>query len=387
MHDQQLWTMHEKGAGLKHYTHELNEFDAKICFDDFGITVICNFDLSEGDQIKLANCLVNERIPFVPHWQSLTIDVHRTVQMIEAKILEVARLADHGFRRTSKGIRLPPRKVQLMHINQSQAYPVMNWHLSDEEKDRLSVVFEKFPAEVRSRYEKGGIMIPFSVSFGQKQIHLNDHEVEEAFNNMDAEYTFPPFWALYAISWQTFAESKSHDAAILVLATSIETALKWCLKEAGDAISNFLIEHTQSPPLRRLYECACENTSFDFPDHFAGWLGQLSTARNFVAHKPRGFEIDFLQMGRWFAVGEAIMKAIAGKANDPLVGYLVKPNGDRAIEHFTDDACGVVLRSEEFRNTGEARLHVLMDTGETYYFSEESFEKLTDKRQKFPDIN
>lgn len=388
VHGQQLWTMYEKGADLKTYSHKLPEHDAEVRFSDFGITIICEYPLSDTEQLSLANCLMKEKAPYTPpHWQNLTPDLHRTVQGLEAKLLKVARLADHGFRKSAKGVRLPPAKIQKIHINQSQAFPVMNWRLSDAEKERLTPHFEQLPNEARLHYERSGIPIPFSVSFGQKQIFLHDQEVSEAFDTMDGGETYPPFWALYGIASETFAANKSHDAAILILATCIENALKWCLQEQGDQISNFLIEHTQSPPLRKLYDCACQTTLVNFPDHFGGWLGQLSLARNFVAHKPRQFDIDFLQMGRWFAVGEAILKSLSEKENNELVGFLVRPIGDRAAEQFTPDARGVVLRQEEFRDTGDKKLHVLMDTGETYYFSDSSFEKLPDREQKFPDIS
>ncbi|MCP3670909.1 MAG: hypothetical protein GY814_10845 [Gammaproteobacteria bacterium] len=385
-HASQLWTMHERGEGLKVYTHDLTEMGAQVKFYDFGITVTCEIDLSEREQDSLLNCLVKDQIPYIPHWQALTPDIHRTVQIIESKLMDVARLADHGFRKVPKGIRLPPAKVTKTYLNQSQGFPIMNWKLSDNEKERLSEIISGFSLEAQKKYENGIVQIPLSISFGQKQIFMDDAEVEAAFQNMNTGDSIPPFWTLYGLAWENFSQNRSHDAAILILATSLETALKWCLMSQGDDISNFLIDNIPSPPLRKLYECACQYTAFDFPEHFSGWLHQLSTARNFVAHKPKGFKIDMLLLGRWFAIGEAILKAISGKDNEPLVGYLVKPIGERASEQFTDDACGVVLRREAFRNTEEEKLHVLMDTGETYYFSDSSFETLPDKKQKFPDI-
>ena len=385
-HAHQLWTVHEPKEGLKFYNHELPEMGAQVSFNDFGVTVTCEIGLSEWEQDSLLKCLVKDQIPYIPHWQALTPDIHRTVQKIESKLMEVARLVDHGFRKAPKGIRLPPAKVVQVHLNQSQAFPVMNWKLSDDEKVRLTEIVSGFSPKAKNKYEGGTVQIPLSISFGQKQIYLNDTEVEAAFQIMETTDSIPPFWTLYGLACESFSENKSHDAAILILATSLETALKWCLMEQGDDISNFLIDNIPSPPLRKLYECACQNTDFDFPEHYSGWLNQLSSARNFVAHKPKGFKIDLLLMGRWFAIGEAILKAISGKDNEPLVGYLVKPIGKRASEQFTVEACGVVLRREAFRDTEEEKLHVLMDTGETYYFSDNSFERLSDKKQRFADI-
>ena len=81
---------------------------------------------------------------------------------------------------------------------------------------------------------------------------------------------------------------------------------------------------------------------------------------------------------------EAILNGISGSASDPLAGYVVKPIGTKASEHFVDGARGVVLRREVFTHNGENPLHVLMDTGETYYFGENSYEVASDKEQKFP---
>jgi len=385
-HGSQLWTMHEKGERLKSYTHNLDEAGARVIFFDAGMSVSCEVDLSDEEQNSLLYCLVKDSIPHIPYWQNLTPDLHRTVQRIESKLLELTSLADYGFRKLPKGIRLPPVKVVKVHLNQSQAFPVMYWRLSDNEKAKLSNYISEFSPEAKRNYERGIVQIPLSASFSQKQIFLDDTEVETAFQNISAAESIPPFWTLYGLAWENFSQNNSHDAAILILATSIETALKWCLMEKGDDISTFLIENTQSPPLRMLYKCAYQNTNFNLPEHYSGWLHQLSSARNYVAHKPKGFEIDFLLMGRWFAIGEAILKAISGKDNDPLVGYLVKPIGERASEKFTDDARGVVLRKELFRNTQDEKKHVLMDTGETYYFSDGLFEVLPDKEQKFPDI-
>jgi len=391
-HDQQFWTMHEKGGEWKHYKHNIGDDDTQISFGDFGIGISCEIHLESEDRKALAQCLVKEPHPgtqHIPLWHHLTPELHSVVLQIEKKIKAVARLADHGFRKTPKGVRLPPAKPQKAHYNgnTAQRYTFILWRVTAEEWADFEGSIDALTEPVRARYLKQGIRIPLSKPFDQKQIHLNEEEVALAFKNIDEVEDIPPFWSLYGIAWENFTENDAHDAAILILATAIETTLKWCLIDKGDAISNYLIDNMQSPPLKQLYKCASENTEMALPAHFGGWLGQLSAARNFAAHKPRGFEIDLLQIGRWFAVGEAILKAISHSDNDPLVGYLVKPIGEKAREIFAENTNAVVLRREAFHNTGENRLHVLVSTGETYYFSEKSFEKLSDKLQKFPDIS
>jgi len=95
----------------------------------------------------LVKCLTKDRVPFVPHWQTLTPDVHRTVQRIEEKVWETARIVDYCFRRTPKGIRLTSMKLPKQYISQSQAFPVMHWQFSDEEKKRLSPLYAEVTTE------------------------------------------------------------------------------------------------------------------------------------------------------------------------------------------------------------------------------------------------
>lgn len=382
-HDGLLWPAYDTADEIRSYSHSWDVNDVR--FGNGGITITSEVELSKEEQISLVKCLTKDTIPFVPHWQSLTRDVHRTVQRIEKQVWETARFVDYCFRRSPKGIRLAPLKLPMRHINQSQAFPVMYWQFSEEERERLCTFYAGLSPQARQIYEKG-ILIPFSVPFDQKQIYLRKEEVDEVFVTMDVATELPPYWALYGIAWENFAKNKSNDSAILILATSIETALKWCLKRNGDGIANFLIEKMQSPSLDNLYLCALEHTPHNFPEHFKPWLAQLVRARNFVAHKPRGAEIEVLQVARWFAVGEAILKAIIDKESDPLVGFLIEPVGERAKENFAPHTRGVVLRREELRKTGEMKLHVVLDCGESWYFGENSFQQLPNAQQKFPDV-
>ncbi len=320
----------------------------------------------------MVNCLVKEDRSFVPTWGTLTLDVQRTVQRIEKQVWTVACFVDYCFRRSPKGIRLTSLKLPKRHVNQSQAFPVMQWEFSEEEKERLI-------------QDRNSVMIPFSV-FEHKQIHMLAEEVNEVFEHIDNATEVPPYWALYGIAWENFSKNKSYDSAILILATSIETALKSCLKENGDKIANYLIENMASPSLDRLYLCAQYHTPHNFPEHFRKWLIQLAKARNFIAHKPREAQIDVLQIARWFALGEAILKAITDKENDPLVGYLIKPVGERAEDNFPPDTRGVVLRREELYKTGEESLHVIFDSGVSWYFRENTYSKLPKAQQKLPDV-
>jgi hypothetical protein len=230
-HDGPIWPAVDKDDEIRSYNHSWGSNTVR--FGDGGITITCGIELSEEEQAALVKCLTKDSIPFIPHWQTLTPDLHRTVQRIEKQVWEAARFVDYCFRRSPKGIRLTPLKLPKRHLNQSQAFPVMDWLFSGEEKDRLSPLYAHISPEARQRYDQG-IMIPFSVPFDQKQIYMRSEEVNEIFEHIDIANEMPPYWGLYGIAWENFAQNKSNDSAVLILATSIETAFKWCLKQHGD---------------------------------------------------------------------------------------------------------------------------------------------------------
>lgn len=384
-HDSLLWPARDSDDEIKSYSHTMED-GTSVRFGDGGISISCRVEISEEEQDALIKCLTKDNQPFVPHWQTLTPDIERTVLRIEKQIWGTASFVDYCFRRSPKGIRLAPIQLPTVKLNPAQEFPVMHWRLSEEEKIRLEPQMGHLSAESRKRYMNNGIMIPFSLAFDQKQIHLRKDEVDAIFQNIENESEIPPFWGLYGIAWENFAKNKSPDSAILILATAIETAFKWCLREHGDEIAKYFIENMQSPSLDKLYVCTRDHTPYSFPEHFRPWLRQLASTRNFVAHKPRGFEVDTLLVARWFAIGEAILRAVTGEESDPLVGYLVQPLGENADKQLPPDSHGVVLRREVRHVTGEEKLHVLVESGESWYFGEDQVKKLPAAQQKFPDV-
>jgi len=159
----------------------------------------------------------------------------------------------------------------------------------------------------------------------------------------------------------------------MILATSIETALKWWLIEKGDPISEYLITNIQSSPIDKLYSCARKNTEIKLPKYFGSWLVQLRNSRNDIAHRPINKDIHPLEVARWFAVGEAILGAFEGIIIEPMVGFIVEPIGEKANEKFPPDSIGLVLRRETLYK--ENSYHVVLDTGETWRFGENAFKK------------
>ena len=100
----------------------------------------------------------------------------------------------------------------------------------------------------------------------------------------------------------------------------------------------------------------------------------------------RGVELDILQIARWFAMGEAILRSTIGKKSDPYVGHLIEPTGPKAHEKFSPESKGVILRREMYRNPEDDQYHIMLDTGEIWGFSEKNFNLLPKAQQKFPDV-
>lgn len=355
----QLWLSdHEASFSFTWGSHTAN-------IGMFGLAVSTEVELSNSVQEALVKCLTFEDPSHIPHWQTLSPELHRTVEYVVDQIRDAAVTADHCIRKTPKGIRLTPLGFAKRFLNQSQSFPVVHWAFSDEERDRLQPHYEHLGTKAKRVYDKG-IMIPMPVSFERRQIHLDHNEVKDIGLCINEDSNIEPYLSLYGIAWENFS-NHSFYSAILILATSIETSLKWWLNRRGDEISKFLIANIQSPPIDQLYTCARNKADLNLPGIYTDWLVRLRKVRNDIAHKPTSRDIDNLEIARWFAIGEAIFKSISGNDNDPLVGFLVEPTGDKASDQFPPDSRGIVLRREELY--GENSLHVLLDTGETWRFS------------------
>ncbi|MCO4780440.1 MAG: hypothetical protein KC471_08630 [Flavobacteriaceae bacterium] len=381
-YDQLLWSAHES---TRSFTHSWD--DNTVYFENHSVTIDCSIEIPSQIRTKLVKCLaVDREQDIVPIWNSLDLDLTDIVSLIEQEVLAAARYVDSCFRRSSKGVRLPPFQIQKKDLNRAQPFNYMTWIFSDSERKEVEHIFKGFCSAAKSRLN-GGLDLPTCNVFDQKQIYLTTDEVSKIFSNFTTEEA-PPFWNLYSIAWQTFVSQKqSQDSSVLLLCTAIETCLKWSLIKSSDDIANTLIDKMPSPRLDQLYEICVEKTDFPFPNHFKNWLGQLAQARNFFAHKPRGASLPLLQIVRWFAIGEALLKATIYVESDPLVGSIIKPNDTPKEESgLTKDSQGVVLRRETYYGDSIDKLHALMDMGDSYYVSEDKIEVLPKKQQKFPDI-
>lgn len=341
----QLWLDHD--LGHRSFTFKWGKHT--IIFGVHGFNVTTEFDITVDEQLTLIKCLAKKDPQLPPHWQTLTTDLHRLVERMTEQILDAAISADGCLRKLPKGLRLAPLEFRKRRTQAGQIYPVIHWVFSEEEQKRFIPIFETYGQDAIQGY-KSGIDIPMPLHFERRQVHLTEAEVNQVGNNLNQSSSPQPFRSLYAIALENFV-NRSYDSAVLILATSIETALKWWLIENSDPISDYLLTNVQSPPIDRLYSCARKNTEITLPKNFGAWIVNLRNARNDIAHKPLGKKIDSLEVARWFAVGEAILSAFEGHAIDPLIGSVVEPIGEKASEKFPPDSRGVVLRREILYST------------------------------------
>lgn len=372
-YDAQLWLDHD--LGHRSFTFKWDKHT--IIFGVQGISVTTEFAISLDDQEALIKCLANKDTQLPPHWQTLTPDLHRLVERMTDQIFEAATIADNCLRKLPKGLRLSPLEFSKRRTQAGQIFPVISWRFSQDEQERFLPLFEAYGIDATRAY-KSGIDIPMPLHFERKQVHLTEEEVNQVGDYLGQPSRPQPFRSLYAIALENFI-NRSYDSAVLILATSIETALKWWLIKNSDPIADYLLTNVQSPPIDKLYSCARKNTEINFPKTFGAWIVNLRNARNDVAHKPLGKEIDSLELARWFAIGEAILSAFEGHSIDPLVGSIVEPIGEKAIKNFPPDSHGIVLRREVLYE--ENSYHIVLDTGETWRFGEEAFKK--SKNQSF----
>lgn len=342
-----------------------------LTFGMSGTSITTEIELSELEQEKLVKCLISDQQNHIPHWQNLTPDLHRTVERIVQKIMQVSILADYSIRKSPKGIRLKPLSFERRFLNQSQSFPVLYWTFSDEERTRLKNLYSHLNENLQKKYDRG-IMIPMPEPFERRQIFLTKEEANEIGETFKNAEEIEPYWELYSTALENCI-NYSFGSAVLILATSIETALKWWLNKNGDEIAKFLITYSPSPSIEKLYECARTNTEIDLPGAYIQWIKELRDIRNIIAHKPISTQINRLEIARWFAIGEAILKLISGHKSDKLVGHLVEPVGKKAIDKFADNSRGIVMRKEILDK--EQFYHIMVDTGETWRFTRKGFKK------------
>lgn len=346
-----------------------------VSFGPGGARISTEVEVPDDTQHELVRILTAFEPNFVPHWQSLSVGVQPEVLKMGAQLREAAAEFDGQLRAVPSAIRLPPYSFATSGPNPGQQWALMWWKFEDAERRRFSEQLRALEPTHKAVHERG-IRLPLPNAYEARHVNLTAEDAEtigEALRaGVQASQPSPVLWA---IAWQNY-EDRLFPAAIVVLGSAIETALKGYLGMKGDEIASYLLFEVQSPKLSKLLSCARKYADMEIPREFQKWLDDLTTARNRIVHKPVAHGANPLEVGRWFAVGEAILKRAGGHDSDPLVGSLVRIS--ERIGDFPQGTLGIVMRRET--DYEEETLHVLLDTGETRRFSENAFERLSDQK-------
>lgn len=273
-----------------------------------------------------------------------------------------------ALRSLSKCYRLPALQFSKFLLNQQPYCDVMTWLLDDTDRKDLAPVLEK-EQQHKMVVTNKAVTLPFPINFDRKQIHLNDSEIRSVEKLIDKAEVIP-YKQMYSEAYARFV-ARQHEAAVLMLATAVETAMKAYISRIGGNLLEYMLDKMASPSLENLFVASVDHCGLKAPADFKSWLSALRNKRNEIAHKSKSTYIDPLEVGRWIATVEAILSSIDGSIPDSLIGQVVEPVGPKVKEKFQGQVKGVILRNEPFKSM--PAYHVLMSTGETYRMSESSF--------------
>lgn len=330
-----------------------------------GICLLLQIELSTDDKLGIAGGLHNA---VAPHWQHIPVTQHRALINISERIYAEAERVDMALRSLSKCYRLPALQFSKFFLNQQPYCDVMTWLLDDTDRRDLAPVLGKEQQHKMVVTDKA-IALPFPVNFDRKQIHLDDAEVRSV-EQLIGKAEVIPYKQMYSEAYARFV-ARQHDAAVLMLATAVETAMKAYISSIGGSLLEYMLDKMASPSLENLFVASVNHCGLKAPADFKNWLSALRIKRNEIAHKSKSTYVDPLEVGRWIAIVEAILSSIDGNVPDSLIGQIVQPVGPKAKEKFQDEVKGVILRNEPFN--AMPPYHVLLSTGETYRMSESSF--------------
>jgi len=346
-----------------------NEYsDVVVGITPLGIWLSLKVDLSKEDKVGIANGLLNAA---APHWQQIPVAQHKALIEITSKIYKATDRVDMALRSIAKCYRLPAPQYSKFLLNQQPHCDIMTWILDDADRKDLEDILNK-DQENRRVVTNKTITLPFPINYDRKTVHLNHKEIKKFEFLVDGAEVIP-YKQMYSEAYARFT-ARQHNAAVLMLATSAETALKSYISEKGGALLQYMLDKMTSPSLEHLFIASVEHCGLKAPENFKKWLSDLRIRRNGIAHKSTYTDVDPLEIGRWVAVVEAIMSAIDGESVNNLIGLVIIPIGPKAKEKFTSETIGVILRMEPYASMPP--YHVLMSTGETYRMNESSFKVL-----------
>ena len=357
------------------------QFNLGECVIDLGPSgQAVNADVILSDDVKrrLCKALAREEPSLPPHWQSVPPDLQRTVEKMASLLIDAANSFDNCLRQLPKATRLSPVNFELARTNGAQHFPFFYWHFDDKDKELLSPIFEELGKKAINGY-KHGIQIPMPRHFDRMQVHLNTKDITDLKQFAQSPPETDPSKKLYGVALENFVQ-RSYAAAVLMVATSVETALKRFLINNGDEIATYLVANIQSPPIEKLYSCARKHAGMNLPKEFTIALQGLRSARNDTAHKSQSSVLKPLLVARWFAVGEAIVTYQVAQESDALVSKLVRAIGEKAEKNYPPTAKGVILRKEH--RGDQDWYHIVMDTGEARRFRIDEFTVCKDQEIK-----
>jgi hypothetical protein len=330
-----------------------------------GISLSLQVALSKDDKLGIASGLHNA---VAPHWQNIPVAQHRALIAISERIYAEADHVDMALRSIGKCYRLPAPQFSKFLLNQKPHCAVMTWILDDADREDLEPVLIK-KQEHSSVVTDQFILLPFPVNYDRKQIYLDEEDVRN-FERLIGRAEVIPYKQMYSEAYARFI-ARQHDAAVLMLATAVETAMKAYIASIGGSLLEYMLDKMASPSLENLFVASVDHCGLKAPADFKSWLNALRVKRNEIAHKSKYTYVDPLEVGRWIAVVEAILSSIDGKIPDSLIGQVVEPVGPNVREKFPVEVKGVILRNEPYKTMPQ--YHVLMSTGETYRMNETSF--------------
>lgn len=355
-----------------------NEYNGVVVdINTVGIFLSLKIDIDKVDKIGIAKGLQNS---IAPLWQDIPTAQHQTLIDIASSIYEATDRVDMALRSISKCYRLPAPQYSKFFLNQQPYCDEMTWILDDADRNDLEEILNTKREHDRVVGNKT-ITLPFPINFNRKHISLNSEEVKKFEVLVDTAKVIP-YKQMFSEAYARFTV-RQNNAAVLMLATSAETALKSYISDKGGSLLQYMLDKMASPSLENLFVASMDHCGLNVPERFKKWLSALREKRNEIAHKSTFTNLDPLEIGRWIAVVEAIMSAIDGVLVNSYIGEVVTPIGLNASEKFSLGTVGVILRMEPYASMPP--YHVLMSTGETYRMNEASFKVLP--KHKFKTFN
>lgn len=198
-----------------------NEYSGVVVdITPIGICLSLEISLSKEDKIGIANGLFNA---VAPHWQQIPVAQHKALIEIASQIYRATDRVDMALRSIGKCYRLPAPQYSKFFLNQQPHCDVMTWILDDADREDLEEIFKK-EQEYKQVVTNKAIVLPFPINYDRKQVHLNPAEVKK-FEMLVDDAEVIPYKQMYSEAYARFT-ARQHDAAVLMLATSAETALK-----------------------------------------------------------------------------------------------------------------------------------------------------------------